>query len=229
MVPRWTAPLHFWLTLSFSSAITLPDGGEYVAQIVTMFLVLVCVGDRRWWHWRTTPQGASPYARAVGWAGHWGIRIQMAFIYIYSALAKLPTDHWTDGTAMYYVARGAYFGNKNFLEPIVLWATSVPVMALCLAWGTLAAEVLLGVCILSGSRRLQRVGLVVCVSLHVAIIAVIGLFSFGMVMMASVLIATSRSQPLMGLARRAVVVRDRMAAVPSPAPRPVVGAGRGRP
>ena len=38
--PRYTGLLHAWLTLSFSAAITLPDGGESVAQIVVLLLAV---------------------------------------------------------------------------------------------------------------------------------------------------------------------------------------------
>lgn len=202
-MPRLTGVLHYWLTLSISTSIALPDGGEAVAQVVTLFLMLIALNDRRRWHWRPGDGGATARPlNGLAWAALWGLRLQMAYIYINSSVTKLAVDAWAEGTALFYITRGAFFGADNPLAPLVLWATENSVLTLALTWGTIVGEGAIGVLLLAGRVPGRRLALVLSASLHLGIIAVIGLWTFGIIMVSAVLAAAAPEVDLPRAVRR---------------------------
>jgi antimicrobial peptide system SdpB family protein len=186
--------LHFWIALSVNQSISLPDGGEAVAQVVTLLLVLVSCNDRRTWHWQRPAdvQHRDSVWQGIGWAGHWGLRLQMAYIYLNASVAKTAVDDWSDGTALYYVFRGEYFGARGLFSQVFLWISANPFGALALAWGTILGEGLIALFILGGRRR-QRLALALSLLLHVGIIVGIGLWTFGLIMIGGILAAAAPS------------------------------------
>ncbi|MUN64559.1 hypothetical protein GMA12_15650 [Kocuria sediminis] len=191
VLPRLTAVLHWWVSLSISTSFALVDGGEAVAQVATFFLVLICAGDSRTWQWgaRTPPRDRSRLT-PVSWAGHIGLRAQMAYVYLDSSLSKLAVPDWQQGSAVYYVLRGEFFGAGNWLGRVVADLSGVPVVALTLTWGTIALEVAIAVLLLVRNRW-RVIALVLCVLLHLGIVAVVGLWSFGLIMMGAVIVCTA--------------------------------------
>ncbi len=139
--PRYTAILHAWLSLSFTSVATLPDGGDVIAQGYTFLLIPVLLGDRRTWHWQKP--STSPRLAGVTWAGLWTLRLQMAFIYFDSSVSKFSVDAWHQGTAIYYVTRMEYFGSAGTFNALFHAVTAIPALALALSWGTMIAELTL--------------------------------------------------------------------------------------
>ncbi|MEU8892907.1 sporulation-delaying protein SdpB family protein [Streptomyces sp. NPDC048442] len=196
ILPRFTTVLHFWASLSIGQSISLPDGGDAVAQVVTFFLILACANDRRTWHWQR-PRDAGPMGSAgqirqgLAWAGWWGVRLQVAYVYLNSALAKLPVGPWSEGSATYYVARMENFGAAGLLAELFRWATGIMVVALLSTWGTILAETLIAVFLVQrGSRQVWAA--LISASLHVLIIIQIGIVSFGLIMVGAVICAASR-------------------------------------
>lgn len=196
LLPRFTGILHYWATLSFSTAISLPDGGEAAAQVVTFWIAVVLLADARRNHWSAPSAVDVGPLTAVAWAGQVGLRLQVAYIYLNASLAKLNVEEWRDGSAVYYVVRGEYFGTGEHLEGLVHGLTSVPVVALGLAWGAMATEFAIAALLVMRPAR-RRAALGLSVALHVGIIAVMGLWSFALIMMGAVavcLTSTARSE-----------------------------------
>jgi antimicrobial peptide system SdpB family protein len=194
-LPRFTSILHFWLSYSFAHAVALPDGGDTVLVFTTFFLVFVCLPDARIWHWSQSNSWSSARFGAlqgISWAAHWALRFQVAYIYLHSALAKLSVENWSEGSALYYIVRGEFFGTANFFQGFVFLLTSIPIVALSLSWGTMIVECLIAVSLLSKQPVAQTAGFVACAMLHVGIIAFIGIWSFALAMIFSVMIAGSR-------------------------------------
>jgi len=191
--PRVTGVLHYYVTVSISASISLPDGGEAVAQVATFFLMLIAFGDRRWNHWISSKLSRNEprFTQALAWAASWGLRCQMAYIYASSAILKIGVDPWSDGTAVYYVAHGEFFGTANPLEPLVTSALDLPLLALSAAWGTIIAESSIAVLLLIPHRRAAKVALTLSATLHLVIIAVIGLWTFALIIVFAVVGATS--------------------------------------
>lgn len=194
--PALTAVPHYWATVSISTGISLPDGGEAAAQVITLFLVFLLLGDRRKTHWHRASPSTRPRNVLLGltWAAHWGLRLQMAWIYVNAAIPKLSVQEWKDGTAVYYITRGEFFGAPKHLQELIYWATSMPLVELLLTWGTIAAELTIAYFLIFGKNRTRLVSLALCVALHAGIIAVIGLWSFALVMIGGVAAAMAGIQ-----------------------------------
>lgn len=194
ILPRYTAVLHFWVSFSIASTISLPDGGESVMQVMTLFMMIACLGDNRLWHWQS-PRDKQPSGLLLGvsWAGSWFVRIQIAYVYLNSGLAKLAVEQWQEGTATYYVSRMEYFGAAGLFDDQFKALLSVPVFALASTWGTIAVEVLLALFIVSNSSRLSKFAILLSALMHVMIALMIGIVSFAVIMTSSVIVACSYS------------------------------------
>ncbi|MCX5069005.1 hypothetical protein OOJ91_24480 [Micromonospora lupini] len=212
LLPRFTSLLHLWVSLSIHNSISLPDGGEAVAMVATLFLVLACANDRRVWHWqRPRVRASASILQGVAWAGLWGLRLQMAYVYLNSAVAKLSVAPWQEGTATYYVARMENFGAAGLFADLVIWSTGTALLAVATTWGSILAEATLAV-FLVRRNVLQVCALAISVALHVSIMIQLGIVSFALIMIGAVLCATSRGVATVAdrllTNRRAARIRD---------------------
>lgn len=190
-LPRMTAVLHVWITLSISTAIVLPDGGESAAQLFCVFFLLIALADSRRNHWTVSPAGTSPSPLApAAWAGWWGLRVQVFWIYVTASIAKFSVAEWADGSAIYYVTRQVFFGVDGPLAGPILFLTEIPIVSLGLTWGSMILELSIAILVLL-PYRYRRGAFFLSAMFHVGIIFTIGLWSFGAIMIAGVLATLS--------------------------------------
>ncbi|MGH1525040.1 sporulation-delaying protein SdpB family protein [Leifsonia sp. L25] len=190
--PRWTSVPHAWICLSLGMSISLPDGGDQVARIVGLLLIPLALVDDRRWHWGTSSQPLRPFAGGAASAFIIAIRIQVAAIYLNSAIAKFGTDAWVDGSAEYYYVRSLMFGASGWIGAVMLEVTKVPLLVASLTWGAIVIEIAIAVLIL-GPAKWRRWAVLADLLLHGFIVLTIGLWSFAGVMVGTVLIAASAS------------------------------------
>lgn len=188
ILPRYTCLLHAYVSLSIIGVLALPDGGDLIATNVSLLLAFAFIGDPRLWHWGDGVSRGAVF-RGVSTGAQIAIRVQVAFIYFDSATAKFAVDTWTDGTQMYYVTRQEMFGASGPLGDLVRDLMSVPLFTLASSWGAIAAELAIAALVLIPKKSAARTAIVVSSVLHVLIIAVIGLGSFGLIMIGVVLCA----------------------------------------
>lgn len=186
--PKVLGVVHYWVTLSISASIVLPDGGEAAAQVAMLFLLFISLSDSRRNHWHRESFEPS-FFMPVAVASWWGIRGQAIWIYLHSSMAKTSVDEWIEGSAVYYVVRGPFFGTSGPLEGFFLWATEIPAVALAMAWGAIIMEFTLAIWLLLAPRGTRHWAWYVSILLHVGFIVMIGLWSFALVMIALVLAA----------------------------------------
>lgn len=187
--PQITAILHAYVSFSIATSFGLPDGGEQIAQIFSILLIPLSFVLPWLNGWR-------PKASARGgWMRHESIqgivvatwvfaRLQFAFVYLESGISKLATEDWLNGSAMYYVFRDPSFGATGILGDLALWVTDSPLGTAAISWGTIIGESMIGVLLLVGRKLARRVAFILIALLHVGIIAFIGLWSFGLIMIA---------------------------------------------
>lgn len=132
--PRYTGILHAWVTLSMSPAISLPDGGEAVSQIVVVILAVVLLSDGRLNHWHATTSSGSPLL-PVTWAASHLLRFQLIWVYLNAAISKTSVPEWKDGTAVYFITLDPMFGTSGPFGPIFDWLVNIPVFSLLMTWG----------------------------------------------------------------------------------------------
>jgi antimicrobial peptide system SdpB family protein len=187
--PRWTCVPHWYISFSFASAAEMSNGGDAIAQVTTMLLIPMCLSDDRIWQWTTVSRPLQPARRGSALAAHLVIRGQICLIYLVAAATKLMDPLWRQGGAMYFVAHHPQYG----FPPLVLdlfapmlnsyWPIAI------FSWSVIVLEVTVAVLIL-GRRRHRMIALVLGCGLHLGIIVMMSLVSFGMVMIALVTIAS---------------------------------------
>ena len=183
--PRWTCIPHWYIAFSLNTSIIVRDGGEAVAEIATMLLIPICLGDKRRWQWGRALAPMAAKWRGSAYAAHLALRLQALIIYADAALSKFASPGWRHGTAIAYVLDDPEFGAPpkvfRMIEPVI----GVSWVVMALTWSVLAME--MGIAISAvGTRHMRYRALAMAIALHAAIILVMGLTSFGLVMIAFV-------------------------------------------
>ncbi|HEY1842467.1 MAG TPA: sporulation-delaying protein SdpB family protein [Mycobacterium sp.] len=188
--PRYLSLLHLWIVFSVTTSITLPDGGDSIALIVVALIVPMCVGDGRRWQWAPPQQRMHPNWRTVAYLNFWALRLQIAYVYADSAIAKMGVADWQNGSGFYYFVRDKMFGSAGPLAPLWMWLSDQSLTTLMITWGTIVIELAIALFTLLEARwRLAAFWLGSV--LHALIFLSMGLFSFSLVMVAvAALIAT---------------------------------------
>lgn len=183
--PAIVAPLHYWATISISTSVTVPDGGEAAAQIAMFFLMLCSIGDRRKNHWNFTNESFFKWHPPILLASYVVLTVQMSWIYIQAGVAKIAVDEWSQGTAVYYVIRDRFFGASSPFDGIMYAVTNNSFTSLALTWGVIFCEITIGVVLLT-QRRYRLYAFCLSFILHGAFALVLGLWSFAIIMIGAV-------------------------------------------
>lgn len=188
LLPRYAAVVHVWLALSMNASISLPDGGESVANFATLFIAVIAVSDSRLIAWRAPGAPVGPRLRQISYAASLGLCVQLAGLYYESGLSKIAVPEWLDGSAMYFIVRDPYFGASGFVGEIMRWFTNFPVGTAALTWGTIVAECLIATFFILPAAW-KKYALVLVVTLHLGIAVALGLWSFSIVMIGVAVVA----------------------------------------
>jgi antimicrobial peptide system SdpB family protein len=189
--PRVTGPLHWWVTFSLQANAATVDGGDQVGAILTLLLLPVTLTDDRVWHWqhRESPswgeRAATKHMIAV--TALFLIRLQVAGIYWHAAVGKAYAPEWAEGTALYYWLMHPLFGASSWLAPILRPLLLNGVSLSLLTWSIIVLE--LALCAgLVVAKKHRPMLLVLGIGLHAGIILLHGLVSFGLTMMAALVL-----------------------------------------
>jgi antimicrobial peptide system SdpB family protein len=186
--PRWTCIPQWYVTFSLGATITSPNGGESAAAIATLVLIPICLGDPRRWQWTKPATEQDPSWRGAAHAAILALRLQVAVIYANAAISKLLHHGWRNGTAMFNVAHDPNFGFPpaalRALNPLLTHYWSIA----ALTWSIPFLEIVIAVSVV-GTLHLRRLAIALVLVLHVGIIIVMGLGSFGVIMVTLLLIA----------------------------------------
>ncbi|MFY0526552.1 sporulation-delaying protein SdpB family protein [Archangium gephyra] len=191
--PRYLGILHWWVTFSFQANATLIEGGDQLSAILTFLLIPVTLTDGRKWHWSSPADVKAragepgPSRRFIAWWCFALIRLQVAGVYFHAALGKCEVPQWVDGTALYYWLLHPLFGAPEWLVPFVRSIVLNRVLVALLGWGVIALEFALAAGLLAKTKY-RKLLLAGGVLLHLGIILVHGLVSFGLVMFAALLL-----------------------------------------
>lgn len=117
--PRWTCVPHWYVAFSMGVDLTVVNGGDRVAAIVTGLLIPVCLTDRRVWQWRAPAEPLPAAWRGASGAALVVLRLQIILIYADAALSKLSNPAWRQGTALRALANDPEFGFPLAARPLV--------------------------------------------------------------------------------------------------------------
>lgn len=184
--PRWLCIPHWYIAFSLGERMTVLNGGEEVAQILTLLLIPLCLGDHRVWHWRRPRQPLAPRWRGSAYAAHVLLRAQVAIIYGDAAMSKLLYPAWREGTAVRTLFNDPQFGLPPSVRPTIDHLLAPDYLAAASTWGVLTAELCVAMFVL-GAARFRRVALYIGLCLHVAIMLAMGLPVFSLIMISLLL------------------------------------------
>lgn len=202
--PRWTCVPHWYVALSIGTDAGPTNGGEFVAEAVTLLLLAPCLADGRTWQWARPAAPPSPRLRGTAAAAMLTLRWQLALIYAEAAIAKALYPSWRDGLALRAVVLDPLYGVPG---PARSWAgalTGSTAIGTAAGYAVVLAELAV-VCCLLGPRRLRRPGLLLACLLHLGIAVFMGLITFSLTMIAATALAACGE--LDGLGERAPASR----------------------
>ena len=181
--PRITGILHWYVAFSYAAGAMIIDGGDQVAEVLSLLLVPVTLMDGRKWHWQPAPAGfdaketGSAFKALVLLSVFFVIRLQVAFIYFHAGVGKMSVDEWANGTSIFYWIQSPLFGTTQFLSDLLIPFFAEELVITTLTWGVMIFEVLLflGIAL---SKKWRPVLLVAGILFHFSIIVLHGLVRF---------------------------------------------------
>ncbi|WP_371640289.1 sporulation-delaying protein SdpB family protein [Streptomyces virginiae] len=190
--PRFTALPHAYINYSVFSGISIVDGGDQIALILSVLLLLPALGDTRRWHWQAprSPETDTRTTHALALIGISGlvmVRLQMVVVYLQAAVAKLPHAEWQDGTAMWYWGSHLDFGPAPWLDTFTALILASPLGVALMTWVPVAIEGALVVAALL-PWKIRRWAMYAGITFHLCIALMMGLWSFALAMTAGILI-----------------------------------------
>ena len=102
---------------------------------------------------------------------------------------------WQDGTAIYYLTMDPMFGTAGPFAVFFNWFAYQPVGVLAMTWGAIIIEMTIAI-LLIGPAKYRFGAFWLSLILHGLFIVMIGLWSFALVVIAAVLVATGPSVSL---------------------------------
>jgi len=188
--PKITCIFHWWITMSLFSGSPSVDGGDQLAQILTLLLLPICLTDKRKWHWSLSlSKQVKSYSlkNLFLYSFYLIIRLQVCFVYFQAATHKLNVTEWVDGTATYYWFNHPYFGLNDSLK----WLSEILfysyLSSTIITWGAIILELLLFMALIA-KNKYKNFLFIAGVFFHLAIWFVHGLFSFFLVMVVALML-----------------------------------------
>lgn len=187
-LPRWTCIPHWYVTFSLATNMTVPNGGDSIGEIVTLLLIPTCLGDDRSWQWRRRRTPVAACWRGGAFAAHLVLRLQVVIVYADAVVSKLTDPAWRHGIAFYFVVNDPQFGlprtTASLLRPLIdsHWVIAG------VTWSVIGIQAAIAAAVI-GRRRARLLALALGICLHLAIIVLMGLPSFGLIMMATLTLA----------------------------------------
>ena len=182
--PRWSCVPHWYVSVSMNLDLTPANGGEAIAQSITMIAMFVCLADSRRWHWSRPSDPLPPRSRGQAAAALLVMRCQLAIVYLEAACAKLAFPSWRHGSALQAVFRDPIYGLPRGMLGVMSPLIDSASMMHFAGYAVIGTELLISCCMI-GPARFRRIGLALVCILHVGIIVSMGLFSFGVIMCAA--------------------------------------------
>lgn len=189
--PRFTAIPFAWVMFSMNAGLTVVDGGDQVAYVLSVLMLPLGLTDPRRWHWTPyTPHALdiySPYRRITAAVAIWLCQVQVSYIYLNACLTKLSTKEWIDGTSVFYWFTHPMLGAPEYLRPLVEAIALASLGVAFLTWSVLLLEFLLGISMLL-ERSFRTPLFWGGIAFHLGIAFLFGLWSFAIVMFAALVL-----------------------------------------
>jgi hypothetical protein len=177
--------VFFWsLALRNPTAV---DGGDNLAEIVLLFMCFQTTNAY------LSPSAARVRARLESVRGvprmsnllhnvaTYLVIFQTCTVYLVAGLWKVSGSVWQHGTAMYYISHEHGYS----VMPLFPTIMSFPTVSVFVSYLTIAIQLLIIPAVLTRHRTLRLAVLALVAGMHLGIICCMGLFSFGLSMLAA--------------------------------------------
>ncbi|WP_419744152.1 sporulation-delaying protein SdpB family protein (plasmid) [Macrococcoides bohemicum] len=183
--PRITGIFHWIVAFSVHSSAVSLDGGEQVNAVFSLLLLPITLTDNRKWHWQKGVSAnfetkSNSVKSIIAYFSYIALRVQASIIYLQAPIAKVKTEDWLNGTAIYYFFEDGMLGTPDFLKPFLnpILESSLVVIP---TWGTLIVQILLFLGLFA-PKKYWKYLFVLGILLHTFIALIIGLYSFSLIM-----------------------------------------------
>lgn len=175
------ATLLLWLSM-YTTNPFVGSGGDAVLRMVLLYLCFTESGA----FWSLDARRGRPAPRLPEWFGTTLHNLavvliihQVVIVYVASALWKVQSPVWLDGTAVYFPLQvEAYSPWRDLLHPI----TSAEPIVLAATWVSVAIQLMFPVLLLY--RPLRAIALLMITGMHLSIGLAMGIMYFSLVMIA---------------------------------------------
>lgn len=188
--PQITSILHCWVAYSILHALVIVEGGDQITYNLTFLLIPLCLFDRRINHWHkqvTFNYHLNKYLDYFLFTILCFIQIQVALLYLDAGIEKCKGAEWLDGSGIYYWSTDTVFGASGIIASILFWIFKSGILTFFFTWGVIALEITLFASLFMTSKQRKHLFLL-GVFFHIMIILVHGLFSFGLAMIAALIL-----------------------------------------
>lgn len=187
--PRITGILHFFVAFIYFRIAIFVDGGDQLTSNITFLLIPMTLVDSNSNHWKRKDDTiTSDASKIIFLSFEFLIMIQIAVLYLNSAIDKIPVKEWADGTAIWYWFTHETFGANYFLLDMVKSLLAHPYIIYFLSWGVILLELCIALFLLANKNTFWAKSIFVLgLILHLGIIFIHGIFTFALVMIACLL------------------------------------------
>lgn len=186
--PRITGILHYFIVYSIHGNAIVIDGGEHIASLIVFWLIPITLCDPRKSHWSLLDNHSkiNVYQKFISWLFFKIIKVQVAIIYANAAIARLKNPEWIDGTALYYFLTDILLGHSPYLSWLIVPIIESELVVL-MTWGTTIVELVLFAGLFA-SNKIKKYILALGLLLHLGIAVTIGIVTFSIVMIGTLLL-----------------------------------------
>jgi Vitamin K-dependent gamma-carboxylase len=191
---RLAALIVFVVIMSVTRSAPLAfNAGDGLLRLVAFYVLLMPAGsaasvDR----WRADPEHVWDFTRRAPWALRLA-QVQVSVIYISTVWEKAGGVGWRDGTAVSYAVR---IGEVSRL-PVPSFVTSSPLLAELATFGTLAAELAIGVLVWNRTARPWVLAIGVLLHLSIELTLAVGFFSITIVTLYLAFLSPQRAEQVL--------------------------------
>lgn len=163
----------------------VPDGGDQIGLNMSLFCCFMAFGN---YLLSTKNAIFQNIGHFIAFYSFVLMKLQMSFLYINAAIAKIRVDNWINGSEVYYSLLSPYFGVTGIRAWLAHPILESNLAILFLTWGTIAIELFIGIAIFS-TRKAKLAGSVFVVLLHGSIAFFMGITSFSLIMAGCAIVA----------------------------------------
>ncbi|ELR72481.1 hypothetical protein C900_01476 [Fulvivirga imtechensis AK7] len=189
-LPQLSCFLHTWLAISYFDMALVIEGGDQIAQILSLLIIPVAITDRRLNHWQSNHyfRYKMPFFfKYFAFSSLVIAQVQMAIVYFFACVDKFKVDAWKDGSAFYYWFNHNPFGAPDFIHGLFGGLVLDPIVGRLITWSVLVLEAVLFAALFMDYKK-KRTLLIMALSFHFTIILVHGLTSFFFAMAAGLIV-----------------------------------------